>query len=72
MTQPVPTVQFNVPTVLVTFTGADQKGVTGRVFEAAAGFDVEVVDVEQLIIRGRLVLSVLLTAPDDPERFAST
>ena len=65
MTQPVPTVHFNDPTVLVTFTGADQKGVTGQVFDALSRFGVEVVDIEQLIIRGRLVLSVLVTAPED-------
>jgi len=72
MTQPVPTAHFNAPTVLVTLTGADQKGVTGRVFDAVSAFDVEVVDVEQLIIRGRLVLSVLLTAPDDTDGLERT
>ena len=65
MTQPVPTVDFTAPTVLITLIGPDQSGVTTRVFNAIAQFDVEVVDIEQLVIRGQLVLSTLVTAPDD-------
>jgi len=47
-------------TVLVTLTGADRPGVTAALFDALAGFRVEVVDVEQVVIRGHLVLGVLL------------
>jgi phosphoserine phosphatase len=54
-------------TLLVTVTGRDRPGVTSRLFTALAAHDLSVVDVEQVVIRGRLVLGVLLsctTAPD--------
>ncbi|MET0952733.1 MAG: phosphoserine phosphatase SerB [Aeromicrobium sp.] len=65
MTVPVPTSHFNDPTVLVTLTGPDQSGVTTRLFADLAPFGVEVIDVEQLVVRGRLILSALLTVPVD-------
>ncbi|MGB9012145.1 MAG: phosphoserine phosphatase SerB [Aeromicrobium sp.] len=65
MTLPVPTTHFTDPTVLVTLVGPDQSGVTTRLFEAVASFDVEVIDVEQLVVRGKLVLSALFTVPSD-------
>jgi len=52
-------------TLLVTVTGRDRPGVTSALFDALAGYDVEVVDVEQVVIRGRLVLGVLVTAGSD-------
>ncbi|UPK72960.1 phosphoserine phosphatase SerB [Nocardioidaceae bacterium SCSIO 66511] len=60
----------SAPTLLVTLTGRDHRGVTSRVFEAAAGFDAEVLDIEQLLLRGRLVLGVLFTEPVDRDGFA--
>lgn len=65
MTDPVPTLHFTDPTVLVTLTGPDQSGVTTRLFGDLEPFGVEVIDVEQLVVRGRLILSVLLTVPTD-------
>lgn len=62
----VPTSDLTAPTVLVTLSGTDQKGVSTRLFGSVADLGVEVVDVEQLVVRGRLVLSVLFTEPDDP------
>jgi phosphoserine phosphatase len=53
------------PTVLVTVTGRDRPGVTSALFEALAPHDVTVVDVEQVVIRGRLILGVLITWPTD-------
>ncbi len=53
-------------TVLVTLSGPDRPGVTAGLFTACAGFTVDVLDIEQVVVRGRLVLSVLLTAPRDP------
>lgn len=50
-------------TLLVTVTGRDRPGVTARLFAALAGFDVDVLDVEQVTVRGRLVLAVLVTSP---------
>lgn len=53
------------PTLLVTLTGTDRPGVTMRVFEAAARSGVDVLDIEQVVLRGTLVLGVLLTSPRD-------
>lgn len=55
-------------TLLLTLTGRDQPGVTFALFSALEPFGVEVLDVEQVVIRGRLVLGVLVTAPADQER----
>jgi phosphoserine phosphatase len=51
--------------VLVTLTGTDQSGVTTRLFADLAPYAVEVIDIEQLVVRGRLILSALLTIPAD-------
>ena len=72
MTDPVPTLHFNDPTVLVTLTGPDQSGVTTRLFADIEPFGVEVIDVEQLVVRGRLILSALLTVPDDTSHLETT
>lgn len=72
MTDPVPTLHFNDPTVLVTLTGPDQSGVTTRLFSALEPFGVEVIDIEQLVVRGRLILSALLTVPDDESNLEET
>jgi phosphoserine phosphatase len=50
-------------TLLITLTGPDRPGVTAGVFATLAGFGVEVLDIEQILLRGRLVLGVLVTAP---------
>ncbi|HYY11713.1 MAG TPA: phosphoserine phosphatase SerB, partial [Kineosporiaceae bacterium] len=52
-------------TVLVTLTGRDRPGVTATVFEALARPGVDVLDVEQVVVRGRLTLAVLVTAGAD-------
>ena len=54
-------------TLLITVTGRDRPGVTSRLFSVLAAHELSVLDVEQVVIRGRLVLGVLLacgTAPD--------
>ena len=48
-------------TVLVTVTGRDRPGVTAALFTALAAHDADVVDVEQVVIRDRLILAVLLS-----------
>jgi phosphoserine phosphatase len=53
--------------LLVTVTGHDRPGVTSSLFDALAGVDAVVVDVEQVVIRGRLVLGVLLRAAPSAE-----
>ena len=52
-------------TLLVTLTGKDRPGVTSAIFDALAGAGVEVVDIEQIVLRRRLVLGILVTAPRD-------
>ncbi|QIK66375.1 phosphoserine phosphatase SerB [Nocardioides sp. HDW12B] len=50
-------------TLLITLTGVDRPGVTTEVLRTLAGFGVDVLDIEQIVLRGRLVLGVLVTAP---------
>jgi phosphoserine phosphatase len=52
--------------VLLTVSGRDRPGVTSALFSALAAYDVEVLDVEQVVIRGRLVLGVQLTLRGEP------
>ncbi len=54
-------------TLLVTLTGRDRPGVTSRLFTALAGHELTVIDVEQVVIRGRLVLGVLLACAAAPD-----
>jgi phosphoserine phosphatase len=46
--------------VLITVTGVDQPGVTSALFEVLSRHGVELLNVEQVVIRGRLTLGVLL------------
>jgi phosphoserine phosphatase len=52
-------------TLLITLSGKDRPGVTSAVFTTLTGAGVEVLDVEQIVLRRRLVLGVLVTAPRD-------
>jgi phosphoserine phosphatase len=52
-------------TVLITLIGRDRPGVTSTVFSTLAGFGVAVLDIEQIVLRRRLVLGVLVSAPRD-------
>jgi phosphoserine phosphatase len=52
-------------TVLITLTGKDRPGVTSRMFSTLAAFGVQVLDIEQIVLRRRLVLGVLVTLPRD-------
>ena len=56
-----------VPTILVTVTGPDRPGVTAAVLGALARPGVEVLDLEQVVVRGNLTLAVLVTAGPDAE-----
>ncbi|MCX2933934.1 phosphoserine phosphatase SerB [Mycobacterium sp. CVI_P3] len=47
--------------VLITVTGVDQPGVTSALFEVLARHEVELLNVEQVVIRGRLTLGVLVS-----------
>ncbi|MDQ6642148.1 MAG: phosphoserine phosphatase SerB [Actinomycetota bacterium] len=52
-------------TLLITLTGKDRPGVTSSLFSTLASYAVEVLDIEQIVLRGRLILGVLVTAPRD-------
>ncbi|MGZ4503762.1 MAG: phosphoserine phosphatase SerB [Nocardioidaceae bacterium] len=52
-------------TVLITLTGKDRPGVTSATFSTLAAYGVQVLDIEQIVLRRRLVLGVLVTAPRD-------
>ncbi|MFI6867372.1 phosphoserine phosphatase SerB [Nocardia sp. NPDC050406] len=54
-------------TVLVTVTGPDKPGVTSVLLAALSNNSVSLLDVEQVVIRGRLTLGVLVSCPSDPE-----
>jgi phosphoserine phosphatase len=54
-------------TLLVTLTGRDRPGVTSRLFTVLSEHDMTVQDVEQVVIRGRLVLGVLLACTSPPD-----
>ncbi len=54
-------------TLLVTLTGRDRPGVTSRLFTALSAHQLTVLDVEQVVIRGRLVLGVLLSCAASPD-----
>jgi phosphoserine phosphatase len=71
---PAPDPTGQAPRALLTVTGADRPGVTARLFSAlaAGGPTVEVIDVEQVVVHGHLVLGVVVGAlpgdggvPDD-------
>ncbi|TDD55740.1 phosphoserine phosphatase SerB [Nonomuraea terrae] len=47
-------------TLLITLTGPDRPGVTSRLFSVLSKFPVTVADIEQVVIRGRLTLGVLV------------
>ena len=46
--------------ILITVTGVDRPGVTSALFEALSQHEVELLNVEQVVIRGRLTLGVLV------------
>ena len=54
-------------TLLITLTGRDRPGVTSRLFGTLAHFPLSVADIEQVTIRGRLVLGVLVSCDEPPD-----
>jgi phosphoserine phosphatase len=55
-------------TLLITLTGKDRPGVTSSVLATLAKAGVEVIDIEQILLRRRLILGVLVTVPRDWKR----
>jgi phosphoserine phosphatase len=54
-------------TLLITLTGRDRPGVTSRLFAALARFPLSVADIEQVTIRGKLILGVLVACDEPPD-----
>jgi phosphoserine phosphatase len=59
-------------TLLLTVSGKDRPGVTSAVFAALTKAGVEVLDIEQIVLRRRLILGILVTAPRDWKRLRDT
>jgi phosphoserine phosphatase len=57
------TAAADTPTLLVKVFGKDRPGLTTGLFTTLADYRVDVVDFEQVVIRGRIVLCALVTAP---------
>ncbi len=55
-------------TLLLTVSGKDRPGVTSAVFATLTAAGVEVLDIEQIVLRRRLILGILVTAPRDWKR----
>jgi phosphoserine phosphatase len=55
-------------TLLVTISGEDRPGVTSTFFDAIADVGAEVLDLEQVVVRGQLTLAMLLGAGEAHER----
>ncbi|MEV6133347.1 phosphoserine phosphatase SerB [Streptomyces violaceusniger] len=53
----------DVPTLLVKIFGKDRPGITAGLCDTLAAYGVHIVDIEQVVTRGRIVLCVLVTAP---------
>lgn len=52
-------------TLLVTVSGVDRPGVTRAIFTSISKFPVHVSDMEQLVVRGRLILAILVAVNID-------
>ena len=53
--------------VLITVSGPDRPGVSSALFAALTRHGVDLLDVEQVVIRGQLTLGALVAAQHDPE-----
>jgi phosphoserine phosphatase len=66
MTTPMP--DQTPETLLLTVSGKDRPGVTSAVFRTLTRSGVEVLDIEQIVLRRRLILGILVTAPRDAKK----
>ncbi len=53
----------DAPTLLVKIFGKDRPGITAGLFDTLAAYAVDVIDIEQIVTRGRITLCALVTAP---------
>ncbi len=59
-------------TLLITLSGNDRPGVTRRLFSTLASYPVTVIDVEQLVVRSRLVLAIVVEVTGGDDAVAAT
>ncbi len=59
-------------TLLLTVSGKDRPGVTSAIFATLTRAGVEVLDIEQIVLRRRLILGILVTAPRDWRRLSES
>jgi phosphoserine phosphatase len=64
---PLDKAQHHRVAVLITVTGPDRPGVSSVLFAALIRHGVELLDVEQVVIRGQLTLGALVATEHDPE-----
>lgn len=67
--EPLPAAQHRTAderTLLVKVFGKDRPGITAGLFATLAGFGVDVIDIEQVLTRGRITLCALVTPPTAP------
>ncbi|MDH6117427.1 phosphoserine phosphatase SerB [Kitasatospora sp. GAS204B] len=62
-TPPQPRTADDERTLLVKVFGKDRPGITTGLFATLAAFDVDVIDIEQVVTRGRITLCALITPP---------
>jgi len=58
-------------TLLLTLSGKDRPGVTSAMFQTLTKAGVQVLDIEQIVLRRRLILGILVTAPRDWKKLRS-
>ncbi|PJE98346.1 phosphoserine phosphatase SerB [Streptomyces carminius] len=59
----VPSAAEDTPTLLVKIFGRDRPGITAGLFEVLSAYSLDVVDIEQVVTRGRITLCALVTTP---------
>ncbi|MDQ4115198.1 MAG: phosphoserine phosphatase, partial [Actinomycetota bacterium] len=65
MTEEFDALERRPDTLLITLAGNDRPGLTSATLATLALAGVDVVDLEQIVLRARLVLGLLVTAPAD-------
>ncbi|MEE1930642.1 phosphoserine phosphatase SerB [Streptomyces sp. TRM 70351] len=53
----------DTPTLLVKIFGKDRPGITAGLFDTLAAYSLTVIDIEQVVTRGRITLCALVTVP---------
>lgn len=61
----------DTPTLLIKIFGKDRPGITAGLFDTLAAYSLDVVDIEQVVTRGRITLCALVTAPPQTGRHGS-